>query len=272
MKRPRRRSQLRIFLGGIYFFCIKNIQWFCLGKRLARTRQTTDLPYQIFTHQTILLRPLKDVEMWMQHNKVQNLRLAIKKLDGLIIKPQEIFSYWSLIGQTTKAKGYMPGMVLHNGGFRSGIGGGLCQLSNLIYWMTLHTPLSVVERWRHSYDVFPDAGRTQPFGSGATCSYPNIDLQIKNETQSTFQLRLEITKTHLVGRWLSSQPATTRYEVEERDHVIRHEEWGGYIRHNQIFKIAYDLESGEKLTEQLVAVNNAIMMYSPLLEDSRAEV
>ena len=72
------------------------------------------------------------------------------------------------------------GMVLHNGGFKPGVGGGLCQLSNLIYWMTLHTPLTVVERWRHSYDVFPDAERTQPFGSGATVAYNHIDLQIRN--------------------------------------------------------------------------------------------
>ena len=45
-------------------------------------------------------------------------------------------------------------MVLHYGSFQTGIGGGLCQLSNLIYWMTLHTPLTVTERYRHSFDVF----------------------------------------------------------------------------------------------------------------------
>ena len=49
-------------------------------------------------------------------------------------------------------------------------GGGLCQLSNLIYWMTLHTPLTITERYRHSYDVFPDSNRTQPFGSGEPAS------------------------------------------------------------------------------------------------------
>ena len=70
-------------------------------------------------------------------------------------------------------------MVLHYGSFQTGIGGGLCQLSNLIYWMTLHTPLTVTERYRHSFDVFPDSRRTQPFGSGATCSYNYLDLQIK---------------------------------------------------------------------------------------------
>ena len=57
-------------------------------------------------------------------------------------------------------------MVLFLGQIGGDIGGGLCQLSNLIFWMTLHTPLTVTERYRHSHDVFPDANRTQPFGSG----------------------------------------------------------------------------------------------------------
>ena len=63
----------------------------------------------------------------------------------------------------------MEGMILRNGRVASGVGGGLCQMTNLLYWMTLHTPLTVTERWRHGYDVFPDSNRTQPFGSGATC-------------------------------------------------------------------------------------------------------
>ncbi|MEI3305467.1 MAG: VanW family protein [Dysosmobacter sp.] len=58
--------------------------------------------------------------------------------------------------------------------------------------MTLHTPLTVVERYRHSHDVFPDANRTQPFGSGATCAYPHRDLMIRNDTQQPFQLCLRV--------------------------------------------------------------------------------
>ncbi len=72
-------------------------------------------------------------------------------------------------------------------------------MTNLLYWMTVHSPLTVVERWRHTYDVFPDNGRTQPFGSGATCSWPVLDLQIENRTAATFRLSLTVEQTHLVG-------------------------------------------------------------------------
>jgi len=271
MQKPKIRSKFRLFFGRYYFYLKKQLYWRFSGVRFSRETKKTNLKYEIFSHQTMLLRPLKDVEMWMQHGGVHNLRLAIKKLDGLVLGPGEVFSYWLLIGLPTQSKGYLDGMVLHNGGFKAGIGGGLCQLSNLIYWMILHTPLSVIERWRHSYDVFPDANRTQPFGSGATCSYPNIDLQIKNQTQAIFQLRLEITATHLVGRIFSDKPLATQYTIEERDHSIKPVWWGGYIRHNRIFKLGFDLKSGEKLSEELVAENNAIIMYEPLLQHAHGK-
>lgn len=92
-------------------------------------------------------------------------------------------------------------MVLFLGRIGSDVGGGLCQLSNLIFWMTLHTPLTVVERYRHSHDVFPDTNRTQPFGSGATCAYPHRDLMIRNDTEQPFQLCVQVGKQVLKGEW-----------------------------------------------------------------------
>lgn len=86
--------------------------------------------------------------------------------------------------------------------------------------MTLHTPLTVVERHRHSYDVFPDSNRTQPFGSGATCSYNYLDLQIKNETDTPFQLYLKVTDSHLIGEWRGASPSLYNYDVYEKAHQI----------------------------------------------------
>lgn len=44
--------------------------------------------------------------------------------------------------------------------------------------MVLHSELTVIERWRHSFDVFPDVNRTIPFACGATLSYNYVDLQL----------------------------------------------------------------------------------------------
>ena len=89
----------------------------------ARERLREPLEYTYFTHRTPMLRRLRNVDMWMQHNKVTNLRLAVKKLNGIVIHPGETFSYWYLIGMPTRLKGYKKGMILRNGHFEAGYRG-----------------------------------------------------------------------------------------------------------------------------------------------------
>ena len=249
----------------MYFGLKLKQMWFKNRKMFAKEFRKTELPYVYFKHQSFLMRKLKDVDMWYQVNKVKNLKIAIKKLDGLIIKPGETMSYWKLIGKPTRSKGYVDGMILMDGGFQAGIGGGLCQLSNLIFWMTLHTTLTVVERHRHRYDVFPDSNRTQPFGSGATCYYPYVDLMIRNDTQDEYQLKLEVTITHLEGEWRVSQTPIIRYEIQERNHEMKPEYWGGYERYNELYQHQYN-QDNQLIHEQLVITNAAIMMYSPFID------
>jgi len=237
--------------------------WIFGGIKFAKVSEN-QLEHEHFAYQTPLLRKLKDVDMFLQNNKITNLRIAVAKLDGVILHPGETLSYWKLIGKPTRRKGYLPGMMLDKGTVKAGVGGGLCQLSNLIYWMTLHTPLTVIERHRHSYDVFPDSGRTQPFGSGATCFYNYGDLMIRNDTAQAFRLKLDVGESHLRGAWLSSAPTKHRYEVYEKEHLIQSEYWGGYTRHNVIYRKIYDLE-GTILEDKFVAENHAIMMYAPLI-------
>ncbi|WP_379136572.1 VanW family protein [Paenibacillus sp. sgz500958] len=263
--KPVKRSKLRKIAGKQYFIWKRYAVWILKPGKIARTRAAADLPYEVISHATPLLRRLRDVDMQLQYNKITNLHLAVAKLNGLIIQPGQTFSYWRSVGKPSKRKGYLEGMVLHYGQFHSGVGGGLCQLSNLIYWMTLHTPLTVTERHRHSYDVFPDEQRTQPFGSGATCSYNYLDLQLENRTESTYQLKLWLDDSELHGTWRSKNSPLYIYEVYEGFHEITLEHWGGYVRSNSIRRRTVTL-SGELAEDEEVAVNHALMMYSPLLK------
>lgn len=264
--KPIRRSPLRRKLGRTYYILKRKWKWYFSGTKFARRKQNESLPFLAYHHHTPLLRKLKNVDMWMQHNKVENLRIALRRLDGLLIQPGETFSYWLALGKPTKAKGYLPGMQLDQGRFKSATGGGLCQMSNLIFWMAMHTPLTIVERWRHSFDVFPDANRTQPFGSGATCAYNYIDLQLRNDTEHPWQLRLRLSDTYLHGEWRSTQAPEIDYEVFESDHLFRQEYWG-YTRHNRIGRHAKSRETGEILYSEPLIENHAIMMYNPMLEE-----
>jgi len=269
--KPIKRGRVRIYLGKKYYRLKRYKEWIFSNTHFALGKEEKLLKHKVFEHKTILLRELKDVDMWLQHNKVRNLNIATAVLNKGLIRPGETFSYWRLLGKPTKRKGYEEGMVLHYGKVTAGIGGGLCQLSNLIYWMTLHTPLTVTERYRHSYDVFPDSNRKQPFGSGATCAYNYLDLQIKNETNNTYQLVLYLTDTHLVGEWRSDSPSMHSYEVYEAEHRISLEYWGGYVRQNRIHRKVFNGDHVQ-INDEFVTENNAIMMYEPLISPPVKEV
>ena len=266
MSSPIKRSKIRLFWGKQYFSMKRHILWI-FGRTKFSKRSKSILPFLYFSHETPLLRELKDVDMYLQRNKITNLNIAVPKVNGATLHPGETFSYWKLIGKPTKRKGYLNGMILQNGVITNGIGGGLCQLSNLIYWMAVHTPLTIVERHRHGYDVFPDADRTQPFGSGATCFYNYGDLMIRNDTDEIYRLVIEISDTHLKGAWTSNKQPKYTYRVYEREHIIQPEFWGGYSRHNLLWRKICE-NSGELIDDEFVVENHAIMMYSPLLPDT----
>lgn len=263
--KPKYRSKIRLFIGKKYYICKRYINWYFTNTKYASIDNKLKLSETIFTHKTPLYRKLKNVDMWMQDNKVENLKIAIKQVNKVVIRPGETFSYWKAIGRPTASKGYKEGMVLNYGKFKAGVGGGLCQLSNMLYWMTLHTPLTVVERHRHGFDVFPDSKRTQPFGSGATCVYNYRDLQILNETNETYQFNVYMDESYLIGEINSNIPKYFTYELYEEEHSISHEFWGAYIRHNEIRRKVYDIDN-VFLDDEEVCKNHALMMYEPLLE------
>ena len=269
-KKSIKRSKLRLYLGKTFYTYKRYVKWYLKGIKFADKRENAnsiDFSHLYMKHSTPLLRELKDVDMYLQYNKITNLSIAIKKINGIIIYPGEVFSYWKLIGKPTKRKGYKEGMVLSNGGFIPGTGGGLCQLSNLLFWMVLHTPLTVIERHRHSYDVFPDANRILPFGSGATCCYNYKDLMIKNETNIPFIINLSLTNEELIGTIKSTVSSNYIYEVYEYDHYMKSEYWGGYSRHNTLYRKIYDMNNN-MVSDEYLFENHALMMYEPFLTDN----
>lgn len=263
--KPEHRGALRKYLGREYFILKRKLSWLINATKYSRVcKKTSSCTHSVITHKSMLLRPLKDVDMYLQHNKVTNLRLAISKINDVVIKPGQTFSIWKLVGRPSGQKGYLEGLALHNGQVGTDIGGGLCQLGNLLYWMALHSDLEVTERWRHGFDVFPDVNRKIPFACGATLSYNYIDLQLTNNTKSTYQIKLWLDDEFLNGQILTDHPVTSKFEVFETDHQISQQWWGGYTRHNRIWKRKTHL--ADNLSEEmLVSENHAIMMYNPLL-------
>ncbi len=266
------RSLIRVLCGRLVYTLRRWIHWANHREMYALAHSSKLFPCTAWEHATPLFRPLPQQESWLQEHKVHNLTLAVARLDGLLLPPKKRFSFWFCVGNPTRRRGYLPGMVLSNGRVGVGVGGGLCQLSNLLYWMTLHTPLTVIERSRHGYDVFPDTHRTQPFGSGATCFYPILDLVIENRTDQIYQMHVSVEDGRLVGAWRCETPPRSHFSIKERDHRISALPFGAspqkslcYTRENTLVQIE-TCDSGERY-ERVVARNQAIMMYEPFLKE-----
>jgi vancomycin resistance protein VanW len=238
---------------------LKNLQ-----KPIAKTKQQEMFSCILVRHQSVLRRQLGDSDPRLQDQKVINLKKAAEKLNGLVIHPGEIFSFWETIGEPSYANGFVDGMLLSGGKVVEGAGGGLCQMANLLCWMFLHLPVEIVERYHHSIDVFPDSGRVIPFGSGATVMYNFIDLQINNILFVPLQLHVWVEEKYLKGRILSPQYLPSKWHVEEKEHTfVKHQEQ--FFRYNQIWRI--EKKQGKEISSVQVFENFAPVLYQ-LAEDN----
>ncbi len=237
-------------------------QWMVGDTSWARTRATSPLEVRVKEHKSLLLRQLGESEMYLQHNKVTNLALAAAKMDGLVIRPGETFSFNKVVGNCTRRQGYLEGMRLSNGEAVPGVGGGICQLANLVHWMVLHSSLTVTDRSEHSFDPFPDNGRVLPWGTGCSIVYNYVDLQVRNDTDATFQLRVSVGERYLEGELRVDRPQAQSYKVYAQNERF-YRLGGEFFRANQIWRSVIDRRTGNRIGEQLVRSNCALVKYVP---------
>ena len=220
------------------------------------------LEHNVKRHSSRLLKKLGRTEMWLQHNKVHNLKLCLPYINGLIIKPGETFSFCKLVGKPTRKRGFKEGMELTMGRARPGIGGGICQLANMLHWLVLHSPLTVTERSTHSFDPFPDERRSIPFGTGCAIFYNYVDFCFTNHTDYTFQLHLSIDEKDLKGHLTSDQMIEHNYKIFEKNHRFVREE-GVIYRENEIWRKVLTRLVGEHLHDEFVKKNHVRVLYEP---------
>lgn len=249
--------RLRIFQRRMF----RSLQDLFSGQRFARDHTQDQLSFTCKKHQSLLRRKLGSSDPQLQENKITNLRIAHACIDGILIGPGETFSFWKAVGETTKEKGYIEGLLLSQGNVITGVGGGICQLANLLFWMALHTPLQVVERHHHQFDPFPDDHRVLPFGSGASVFYNFVDLRFYNPTSQTFQIRLWLTDQHLKGLIATDQEWPFSYHIQERNHRF-HKKEDKFYRENEIWRIVIDKRTGNSIQEERMIRNYSEVRYS----------
>ncbi len=239
----------------------KDLKDLIQGKKFAKKRQMENFEYIWKGDTKVLLRKLHGVDMDLQKNKVVNLKLASKKIDGIIVNPGEEFSFWNLVGNATEKKGYVEGLVISNSKMKKGIGGGLCQMANMIHWLVLHTPLTVTELHHHSDALFPDEKRRVPFGTGTSISYKALDYRFKNTTSYPIQIRVWLDDKFLYGEIRSNVELKEKYKIVEEDNYYAKDIDGKFYRNSKVYRIIIDKETHEEKEKELILNNHSQVMY-----------
>lgn len=136
-------------------------------------------------------------------NKIFNLSLASKKINEYCIMPNEIFSFWKIIGNPNSE--FKKGRTLLNGQIKEDVGGGICQVSGIIYNVSLIAGLQIIERYNHSVDIYTEETRFAPLGFDATVVFGYKDLRIKNNFSFPIKFEIEVYENQIKVDLLSTQ-------------------------------------------------------------------
>lgn len=184
-----------------------------ISRQETGRKSADNLPPQLKLEQPIL--PTESVAA-----KIHNIELARGQIENLPIPPDCVFSFWHLVGRPTPARGFQAGRSLLGGRLCADYGGGLCQLSGIIYHASLLAGLRIVERHSHSHDIYDDNARYTPLGADATVAYGFKDLRVANSLSAPIGYRFSLTPNRLTC-WICSDEPIESYPVE---FAVRHGE------------------------------------------------
>lgn len=242
----------------------RHIQNFKQGKKFSKTCKESLLPNVVSSHSIKLIKRGPGIDINLQKGKATNIQIAAQTLNHIIIKPGEEFSFWSLVGNTTKRKGYQEGRVIFNEEVVPGIGGGLCNLANLLHLLIVHSPMEITEFHAHSDALDPDKGERKPFANGTSVQYNNQDYRFKNNTDQVMQLRTWVDNEILFGELRSESQFPFTFQIIEEDHHFK-KEGDHYYRNSMIYREKLDRKTEEILGKELILKNHSMVMYDPNL-------
>ncbi|MBR2877449.1 MAG: VanW family protein [Clostridia bacterium] len=229
-------------------------------EKFSKEKSQEKLPNLVYSHSSNMIKRAPGVDLTLQYNKAINIKLASEKINGIIIHPGEVFSFWETVGKTSKRRGYKEGRVIRKNKLVAGTGGGLCNLGNTVHLLVLHSPLEVTEFHSHSDALAPDEGGRVPFSAGTSVSYNNIDFKFKNNTDQDVQLLLWCEEETLFAELRSEREFPESYKIVEEDHHFQ-KEGEKFFRVSKIYKESTNKENGDVVEKTLVWDNHSEVMF-----------
>lgn len=170
-------------------------------------------------------------------NRSQNIALAAKNINHVLVRPNEVFSFNKYVGERLSEHGYKEAPVFIDGKLSLDWGGGVCQVSSTLYNAVLLADMAIEERTSH----FHPPGYV-PLGQDATVADNLLDFKFKNTTGNNIYITCEVFNRELVVQIFGKiNSANTDIKIVATDKKV--------LEPNTIIKQDPTLELGKEIID-----------------------
>jgi vancomycin resistance protein VanW len=155
------------------------------------------------------------------NGRLHNMRLAVSRLDNLIIRPAEVFQFWRLIPHPGDANHFMIGPSIIDGGLTYEYGGGLCQISSTLFNVFLEANFEILARSNHSIDAHGE-DRFIPLGRDAAVAFGYKDLIVRNQNPVPLRLNIILNTNDMTVQAGISAQSPRPFETRVENEILQH--------------------------------------------------
>ncbi|MBU4361993.1 VanW family protein [bacterium] len=197
-----------------------------------------------------------------EENTIYNIKLASEVINGILVKPQEIFSFNKYVGPAEKADGYKESTIIADGVFANGYGGGICQVSSTLYNAALLANLPIIERYNHS--IYGEATKYVPLGQDAAIFYGFKDLRFKNNSDHTIAIFSKVFRDTLQVSIFGGNEDKAEVEIIRKDKKV--------IDYQIIREKDSKLKAGQEIVVQEGVPGYQIRTYRVVRKDGEEKI
>jgi len=187
-------------------------------------------------------------------NRIHNMALAAKLFSNLMIYPGQIFRFWKIIPYPNKKSKFLEGPAITDGALSTDFGGGLCQVSSTLFNAFLEANLEILEKHNHSADIHGE-NRFIALGRDAAVAYGYKDLIIRNNTDTTIQLIVNVNKEKMQFEAGIYANISFPFDVKIESKIIKKIE-GDYSQTNLPGWVVYTERAVQLISEKAGWVKN----------------
>jgi len=134
-------------------------------------------------------------------SRIHNIKIGAAKFNGVLLMPEEKFSFNTILGDIGPEQGYEPGLVIKKDKMVAEYGGGLCQVSTTTFRAAILAGLEITERYPHAFPV----KYYNPQGFDATIYPPSPDLKFINNTPANILIQTKVSGYELIFEFYGTE-------------------------------------------------------------------